>query len=119
MSCNESDVIVERHVELPAAPARVWEELPAMLGDDVELVAEPGGVLHAHGPDGERVGIVYEAVPAERLSFEWTPVGGDEPPSEVEITLEPSETGTTLHVRELRLDGAHLARSAFLARARA
>jgi uncharacterized protein YndB with AHSA1/START domain len=119
MSCNESDAIVERHVELPAAPARVWEELPAMLGDDVELVAEPGGVLHAHGPDGERVGIVYEAVPAERLSFQWTPADSDEPPSEVEITLEPSETGTTLHLREIRLDGAHLARSAFLARARA
>ena len=119
MSCNESDLIVERHVELPAGPDVVWEELPAMLGDDVELVAEPGGALRVDGPDGERVGVVSEAVPAERLAFRWTRTSGDGPPSEVEITLETVGAGTILHLRETRLDGAHLVRSAFRARARA
>ena len=54
-------------VELPAPPDVVWDELPGILGDEVELAAEPGGRLHTDGPDGERVGVVDEAVPAERL----------------------------------------------------
>ena len=62
MSCNESDLIVERHVELPASPDVVWDELAEMLGDEVELAAEPGGVLHADdarrrpGRSGDRGG---------------------------------------------------------------
>ncbi len=119
MSCNDSDAIVERHLELPASPDTVWDELPEMLGDDVELAAEPGGMLHARDPDGERIGVVIEAVPGERLAFRWMPVDGDDPPSEVEIALEPSGVGTIVRVRETRLDGAHLERSAFLSLARA
>jgi uncharacterized protein YndB with AHSA1/START domain len=127
MSCNDSDrpefdpefdAVVERHVELPAPPEAVWAELPEMLGDDVDLAAEPGGLLRAYDPDGDRVGVVIEAVPAERLTFRWTTVDGDDPPSEVEISLEPSGVGTILHVRETRLDGARLERSAFSAHAR-
>jgi uncharacterized protein YndB with AHSA1/START domain len=120
MSCNEPDVMVERRVELPAGPEIVWDELRALLGDEVELVAEPGGAVHTTGPDGERIGVVDDAVPGERLAFRWVPTGDDDaPPSEVEITLEPSPIGTILRLRETRLDGAHLERSAFLARARA
>jgi uncharacterized protein YndB with AHSA1/START domain len=120
MSCNESDVTFERQVELPAGPELVWEELPEMLGDEVELVAEPGGALRARGSDGEWVGVVDDAVPAERLAFRWVSTSDvDAAPSEVEITLEPSPSGTILRLRETRLDGAHLERSAFLALARA
>jgi len=123
MSCNESDPVaepsVEREVQLAAPPEVVWDELAHMLGDDVELAAEPGGALRAVEPDGERVGVVHEATPAERLAFTWTPVGGDDAPSEVEITLAPTGTGTIVRIRETRLDGARLVRSALLARARA
>jgi uncharacterized protein YndB with AHSA1/START domain len=115
----DSDVVVERRVELGAPPEVVWDELPAVLGDEVELVAEPGGALRSRGPDGERIGVVSEAEPAERLAFRWMTVDGDEPPSEVEITLERSAVGTMLHLRETRLDGAHLGRSALRACARA
>jgi uncharacterized protein YndB with AHSA1/START domain len=115
MSCNDTDLVVERDLELPAPPAVVWEELPGILGDEVELVAEPGGRLHTRDADGERVGVVREAVPAERLAFEWISAEGDGAPSEVEITLEPSAVGTILRLRETRLDGAHLVRSAFSA----
>jgi len=122
MSCNPEsgeEVTVERQVELPADPDRVWDELAALLGDDVELVAEPGGALRVVGPEGERVGVVHEATPGEHLSFRWIDVDGDGPASEVEITLEPSGVGTIVHVRETRLDGAYLERSAFRALARA
>jgi uncharacterized protein YndB with AHSA1/START domain len=119
MSCNESDLVVERDLELPAPPDVVWDELPGILGDEVELAAVPGGRLHTRDADGERVGVVYEAIPAERLSFRWISADGDDAPSDVEITLEPSGVGTVVHLRETRLDGAHLVRSAFSARARA
>jgi len=124
MSCNdpdvEGDLIVERLVELPADPETVWDELAALLGDEVELAAEPGGALRTRGPDGERIGVVDEAIPAERLAFRWVRTDdADAPPSGVEITLEPTHSGTILHLRETRLDGAHLERTAFLARARA
>jgi len=126
MSCNDSnptdtqtDTIVERRVELPAPPEVVWDELPALFGDEVELVAEPGGALRSREADGDRIGVVTEAEPAARLAFRWMTVDGDEPPSEVEITLERSAVGTILHLRETRLDGAHLGRSALRAEARA
>ena len=125
MSCNEPDAafepeaVVERHVELPADPAAVWDELADMLGEEVELEPEPGGKLHVREPEGELVGVVHEVVPGERLAFRWVRLEGDDPPSDVEITLEPNGVGTILHVRETRLDGARLVRSAFLASARA
>jgi hypothetical protein len=126
MSCDSLDPeragpesMVERRVELPADPQAVWEELPGVLGDDVDLAPVPGGALHVREPGGDRVGVVHEAVPGERLSFRWMRVDGDEPPSDVEITLEPAAGGTIVHLRETRLDAAHLIRSAFFARARA
>jgi uncharacterized protein YndB with AHSA1/START domain len=125
VSCNEPEAdfepeaVVERHVELAADPSAVWDELPAMLGDDVELEPEPGGRLHVREPEGELVGVVHEAVPGERLAFRWVRLEGDDPPSDVEITLEPNGVGTILHLRETRLDGARLVRSALLASARA
>jgi uncharacterized protein YndB with AHSA1/START domain len=121
MSCNESEpeAVVERDVELPADPTTVWDELPGILGEEVELEPEPGGRLHVRDTGHEFVGVVQEAVPGERLSFRWVRVDGDDPPSDVEITLAPAGAGTILHLRETRLDGARLVRSAFLASARA
>jgi len=125
MSCSEADdelepeSVVERHLELRTDPGTVWDELPGILGDEVEIDLVPGGALHVRDPEGELVGVVHEAVPGERLAFRWMTVDGDDPASDVEITLEPNGVGTILHVREARLDGAHLVRSAFLASARA
>jgi len=122
MSCNEEragTVAVERHLTLDAPPDDVWRELPGILGDEVDLEAEPGGVLRAIDADGERVGVVDDAVPGERLAFHWTPVEGDGAPSAVEIVLERVGAGTTVHVREVLVDGERLTRSAFLALARA
>ena len=113
MSCNDGLPGVEREIELPAPPDEVWDSLPSLLGDDVELAAEPGGRLHARGPEGEHVGVVEEVDAPRRLSFWWVPTQGDEPPSMVELELIPHllETvavGTLLRVRETRFDGARL-----------
>jgi len=100
MGCTDDDVAVERTVELEGSPERVWEELPGWLDEE----------------DRERV--LDECEPARRLSFWWMTRDGGNPPSYVEIDLEPSAVGTLLHVRETLLDGAHLVRSAFRALAR-
>jgi uncharacterized protein YndB with AHSA1/START domain len=121
MGCNDeraaSEPAVERTIELPAPPAEVWGELPALFGDDGDLETEPGAPLRADGPAGRRVGVVEQAEPARRLTFWWTSVEGDDAPSYVEIELESCAVGTLLRVRETRFDGALLLHSALHARA--
>jgi uncharacterized protein YndB with AHSA1/START domain len=99
MSCNE-DVSVERTIELPAPPEEVWDALPALFEDD-----------------GDRARVVEEREPPHRLTFWWTRLDGDDPPAYVEIELVSSAVGTLLHVRETRIDGAHLERTVLRARA--
>jgi len=97
---------VERAIELPAGPDEVWESLPSLLGDDVELTPEPGGRIRARGPDGERAGTVDEADAPHRLAFWWVAVDGDDAPSFVELELTGAAVGTLLRVRETRFDAA-------------
>jgi len=108
MSCTEDAPFVEREIELPALPAEVWEALPALLGDEVELAAEPGGRLRSNGPEGERVGVVEEVDAPHRLSFWWVPAEGDDAPSMVELELDAVVAGTLLRVRETRFDAGVL-----------
>ncbi len=106
MSCTEGSPSVERAIEVAAEPEEVWESLPSLLGDDVELSAEPGGRIRARGPEGERAGTVDEADAPHRLAFWWVPVAGDDAPSFVEIELTGVAVGTRLRVRETRFDAA-------------
>jgi len=111
MSCTDGVPCVEREIELSAPPDAVWDALPSLLGDDVDLTAEPGGRLAARGPDGEHFGVVEEADPPRRLTFWWVPAHGDGLPSLVELELAPTEpgtvpAGTVVHVRETRFDAA-------------
>jgi uncharacterized protein YndB with AHSA1/START domain len=117
MGCTDDHEAVERTIELDAPAERVWEELPALLGDDTRLVTEPGAPLRVDGPEGDRLGVIEQVEPARRLTFWWTAVEGDETPSFVEIDLEPCGVGTLLRVRESRVDGDRLLRAAFHARA--
>ena len=99
VSCDE-ETQVQRDYEIDALPEDVWDELPAVLDE------------------ADRVRVVEHEDAPHHLSFFWAPVDGDEPPSHVEIDLEPSPIGTIVHIRETRLTGAELVRSAFSARAR-
>jgi uncharacterized protein YndB with AHSA1/START domain len=122
MSCTDEAPSIEREIVLPAPPADVWESLPSLLGDDVELAPEPGGRLHADGPEGERVGVVEDFDAPHRLAFWWVPADGDDAPSFVEMELDGSAVGTLLRVRETRFDAATVVSSISrgpLARARA
>jgi uncharacterized protein YndB with AHSA1/START domain len=95
MSCT-----VERDYELDAPPDEVWDELPSLFEDDAEHDL-----------------VVEEQVPGQRLAFLWSDTTTDEPASYVEIELEPQGTGTLLHIKETRLDGDLLTRTAFNASA--
>ena len=108
MSCTDGVPGVEREIELPAPPDEVWEALPSLLGDDVELAAEPGGRLRAPGPRASGSGTVEEADAPHRLAFWWVPVDGDDPPSLVESSSSTggAAVGTLLRVRETRFDAA-------------
>src|SRR4051794_26736921 len=92
---------VEREVTFPAEPAEVWEALtdPERLeewfANDVELDAREGGEGVFRWDDGEeRRATVVVAEPPERLVIDWDDEG------ETEFTLEQTEHGTKLHVRE-------------------
>jgi hypothetical protein len=101
MSCETDPTpIVTREAEIPAPPDRVWKELPGVLDDD------------------GRVRVVEHEDAPWHLSFWWTEPTGDEPASHVDVDLSHSAVGTFIRIRETRLDGSSLVRSATHARAR-
>lgn len=110
----EDPRIVERRVDLPSAPPRVWEaltdprEISAWFGAEATIEPRRGGRATFRWADGrERGGVVEAADPGHALAFRWLPferspegerrmVG----PGRVEFLLEPSGDGTRLTVRE-------------------
>ena len=92
---------VEREIEFPVPPDEVWdaltepEQLEEWFANDVELDARPGGAGVFRWDDGEeRHATVIEAEPCERLVLDWDDEGN------VEFTLEETDAGTRLRVRE-------------------
>ncbi len=101
VSCNNDELVtVERSIQLDAPSEDVWDALPALFDDDQD-----------------RVSVIDELELGRRVAFWWTSTTGDDPASYVEIELERSAVGTMIRVRETRLDGAHLERTATNARA--
>lgn len=90
-----------REIVFPVAPDEVWEaltdpeQLEEWFANDVELDAQEGGEGVFRWDDGEvRHATVVEAAPGERLVLDWDDDG------RVELTLEETEEGTRLFVRE-------------------
>jgi uncharacterized protein YndB with AHSA1/START domain len=105
--------VVERCVQVDAAPSEVWEAVvdPDRLGEwlnvDVEMDTQPGGAARFVRPDGTRLlGVVEEVVPERRLSFCWWPSPGFGRTSRVEISLEEGDAGTEVRVVETFLSVA-------------
>ena len=98
---------VQRRERFDVEPEVLWLALtdPDLLGEwlaaAVELDPQPGGRVRAVDDDGAtRVGVVHVVEPAERLSFSWTTIEHDVPPSAVELTLTPDGDGTVLEITE-------------------
>src|SRR5438046_6572725 len=92
---------VSREVQFPGAPDGGWEalndpdQLEEWYANDVELDPREGGAGVFRWEDGEeRRATVIVSEPPERLVLDWDDEG------ETEFTLEETEDGTRLHVRE-------------------
>ena len=113
---------IEKHVELKAAPARVWRALTdhrefgewfrVALEQPFAVGAESTG--HITHPGYEHVRWTAQVVamePERRFAFTWRPYAIDpavdysaEPPTLVEFLLEPRGDGTRLTIIESGFD---------------
>jgi uncharacterized protein YndB with AHSA1/START domain len=94
-------VEVTREIDFPVPPDEVWEaltdpdQLEEWFANDVELDPREGGAGVFRWDDGdEKHATVVVSEPPERLVLDWDDDG------EVEFTLEETEDGTRLRVRE-------------------
>lgn len=110
---------IERSVDVEAAPTEVWERIvDGELAEEwmgVRVDPRPGGDVEV--PDRNMIGTVEEVEPERSITWAWRPVDGD--PSQVTITIQPTETGSRVTVTErlleYRISGAppkHLSRAA-------
>jgi uncharacterized protein YndB with AHSA1/START domain len=80
----------------------------------------PGEKIYETAPDGTKCvwGRVTTWEPPRHVTFEWKPNTNDKPPTEVDVTFEPSEGGTMvtlIHSGWERLgDGADEARASYV-----
>jgi uncharacterized protein YndB with AHSA1/START domain len=103
------DPVVERSVDLDAAPDDVWraltdaDELAAWFGPEAELDAQPGGLGRFVDDDGcVRRAVVDQVHTGERLVLRWWPEGDDPSAgaSVVTFVVAPTGSGTRLIVTE-------------------
>jgi uncharacterized protein YndB with AHSA1/START domain len=103
------DPVVERSVDLDAAPDDVWraltepEELAAWFGQEARLDVRPGGHGHFVDDDGRvRRAVVDQVSTGERLVLRWWPEGEDPAAgaSVVTFVVAPTGSGTRLTVTE-------------------
>jgi uncharacterized protein YndB with AHSA1/START domain len=94
-------VEIMREIDFPVPPDEVWEaltdpdQLEEWFANDVELDPREGGAGVFRWEDGdEKHATVVVSEPPERLVLDWDDDG------EVEFTLEETEDGTRLRVRE-------------------
>ncbi len=101
---------IERTVEVPHPPGRVWaalttaEGLGAWFGDEAAIDLRPGGAARMRWSSGFRVEMRVERVEEPTVfGFTWQIYGlpEDDPRrTYVEFTLEPAGAGTRLRVVE-------------------
>ena len=101
---------IERVVEIPHPPAKVWaalttaEGLGGWFGDRATIDLRPGGVAHVSWDGGGSVELRVERVQEPRVfAYTWRIFGlpDDDPRrTHVEYTLEPADGGTRLTVVE-------------------
>lgn len=92
---------VTRALDVPVPSHDLWralsdpDELSAWLGQEVEVEMSPG----ARGRIGRRVAVVGAVEEGRRLSWTWW-APEDERPTQVELAVETTETGSRVTVVE-------------------
>ena len=95
---------VTREVVLDAPPGRglgrrhVPDQLAEWFGADVDGEIAPGEVVRFTSPDGSvRRALIERMDEPRELAFRWLP-SATEPPSRVDITIDPAHDGSVLRV---------------------
>jgi len=103
---------VTREVLLDAPADEVWDvvtsrdQLAEWFGADVDGRIAPGEVVRFTSPDGTvRRALIERMDEPRELAFRWLP-SATEPPSRVDITIDPARDGTVLRVTEWRFEAA-------------
>jgi uncharacterized protein YndB with AHSA1/START domain len=100
---------VTREVVLDAPPDEVWEAVtsPDQLGEwfgEPDGAVAPGEVVRFTTPDGAvRRALIERMDEPHQLAFRWLPSAA-EPPSRVDITIDPCGDGSVLRVTEWRFE---------------
>ncbi|MGZ4431868.1 MAG: SRPBCC family protein [Gaiellales bacterium] len=97
--------VVEREVTLPVGPEEAWElvtdpdHLERWFAPEVDLRPVEGSEVVIRWEDQERRGTVEHVQAPRRIAIRWE----SDPPTMVEIILEPAPGGTRIGVVEREL----------------
>ena len=112
------DAAIERQVNLPVELEDAWglltqpADLAGWLGAEVELDPTPGRGGRVVDHDGTVRRLVVETVEAgRRIAWRWWSEDDADEVSHVEITLVPTDTGTSVQVVEELVGSAPVARA--------
>jgi uncharacterized protein YndB with AHSA1/START domain len=101
---------VTREVVLDVPPDEVWEavvspdQLADWFGADVDGELAAGEVVRFTSPDGTvRRALIERKDEPRELRWRWLP-SATEPPSRVDITIDPCGDGSVLRVTEWRFE---------------
>lgn len=104
---EEPTVTVERSITVDASPEDVWEHVvdgtvaSDWMGSPLTIEPRPGGRVDFAPDDTPYIGSVEEIEPGHSITWSWR--HPDRDPSQVTITIEPTEDGTVVTVTETLL----------------
>lgn len=97
---------VTRTIELDQDPADTWHDvadprgLETWLADEAQLEPVVGAPCRFVEGGCERVGVVEEVAPGERIAWRWWPVEQCDEVSTVRIEVEPTPQGSRVSIVE-------------------
>src|SRR5690242_20094908 len=107
---------LEKSLELPVGLEELWASVSngdawaSWLADETAIDVAPGAIGTVTDDGEERIVVVEEVSPTERVVFRWWPVGDDSATSRVVLAVSPCVQGSRLVITEtpLPLDASAL-----------
>lgn len=95
---------IERSIEVEAGAAEVWKQITdgALAEEWMGVMVEPRPGGQVIVPNDDVIGTVEEVLPGRSITWSWRKPAGE--PSQVTITIEPTDTGSRVTVTERLLE---------------